>query len=160
MVIANVGMAEMKTVRNPGILVTIGLGSCVGIVVYDPVIKCAGMVHIMLPFKPQNKITTNPAKFADTGIPLLVDELLNLGALKHRLISKIAGGAKMFDFKQATDIMKIGERNVQATKQTLESLKIPVISESTGGSLGRTIEFNTITGMLSVKTIGSEILEI
>jgi chemotaxis protein CheD len=160
MISVNVGMAELKTVKNPGTLTAIGLGSCVGVVIYDPLIKCAGMVHIMLPYKPQNNNVTNPAKFADTGISLLVNELSKMGAVSKRMISKIAGGAQMFNFKSATDIMKIGERNVEAAQKVLSELNIPVISKSTGGNYGRTIEFYTGNCILYVKTIGSKTIEI
>ncbi|KXG75773.1 chemotaxis protein CheD [Thermotalea metallivorans] len=152
--IIKVGMADFNVTKHPGVLTTLGLGSCVGITLYDPLTKVCGLVHIMLPSSKAIKNNSNLAKFADTGIPLLLEEVLKLGASKSRLVSKIAGGAQMFSFSNKNDIMKIGERNVQATKEVLGELKIPIIAEDTGGNFGRTIELYSDTGILLVKTIG------
>lgn len=157
--LVKVGMADLKTTTSPGILTTLGLGSCVGICLYDPVIKVSGMAHIMLPSSKSIKNNSNLYKFADTGIDLLIDEMINKGALKHRLTSKIAGGAQMFSFASKSDIMKIGERNVIAVKKILKNYGIPIKAEDTGGSHGRTIEFHSLNGKLLVKTIGHGIKE-
>jgi chemotaxis protein CheD len=149
-----VGMADLNTAYSPGILTTLGLGSCVGICLYDTSTKISGMVHIMLPSSAQIKNNSNIAKFADTGIVKLMEDMLELGAKRSKLVSKIAGGSQMFNFNDASDIMRIGTRNVAATKETLRSLNIPIIAEDTGGSYGRTIELYSETGMLLIKTIG------
>jgi chemotaxis protein CheD len=149
-----VGMADLNTTCSPGILTTLGLGSCVGICLYDTSTKISGMVHIMLPSSAQIKNNSNIAKFADTGIVKLMEDMLELGAKRSKLVSKIAGGSQMFNFNDASDIMRIGTRNVAATKETLRSLNIPIIAEDTGGSYGRTIELYSETGMLLIKTIG------
>jgi chemotaxis protein CheD len=112
------------------------------------------MVHIMLPSSLQIKNNSNVAKFADTGIVKLLEDMQKLGAHKHRIVSKIAGGSQMFNFNDSSDIMRIGSRNVTATKEVLQSLNIPIIAEDTGGSYGRTIELYSETGMLLIKTIG------
>lgn len=149
-----VGMADMNCTRAPGILTTLGLGSCVGICLYDTSTKISGMVHIMLPSSLQIKNNSNQAKFADTGIIKLVENMQKLGACRSKIVSKIAGGAQMFNFSDSSEIIRIGYRNVVATKEILNSLNIPIIAEDTGGSYGRTIELYSETGNLLIKTIG------
>ncbi|AFK86813.1 MULTISPECIES: chemotaxis protein CheD [Thermoanaerobacterium] len=149
-----VGMADARVAKCPSKLVTVGLGSCVGIVLYDKVSKISGLVHIMLPYSNQSKNNSNKLKFADTGITALIDMMLELGADRKYIISKIAGGAQMFATKANLDIMNIGARNVIATKEVLSSLNIPLVSEDTGGNYGRTIEFDCESGKLLIKTIG------
>lgn len=158
--IIKVGMADLNCVYAPNILTTLGLGSCIGICLYDRETKIAGMVHIMLPYSFQIKNNSNPAKFADTGISKLVEDMLKMGAKKTKLVSKIAGGAQMFNFSDSSDIMRIGVRNISAAKDTLKTLNIPILAEDTGGSYGRTIEFSSDTGLLLVKTIGHGIKQI
>jgi len=152
--LVKVGMADMNCTRNPGILTTLGLGSCVGVCLYDTVTKISGMVHIMLPSSLQIKNNSNPAKFADTGIAKLIEDMQRLGAYKNKIVCKIAGGAQMFNFNDSSEIMRIGYRNVVATKEILNMFNIPIIAEDTGGSYGRTIELYSETGKLLIKTIG------
>ena len=152
--IYRVGMADAKVTQSPGILTTVGLGSCVGIVLYDPLTKIAGLVHIMLPYSDKISDNSNKLKFADTGIQILIEEMVKIGANSKRLISKIAGGAQMFSSKINSDIMNIGERNAIATKEVLGKLGIPIVAEDIGGNYGRTIEFYSEDGRLLVKTIG------
>lgn len=154
MEIIKVGMADLNIIKAPGILTTLGLGSCVGIALYDKHNKIAGLAHIMLPSSKEIKNNTNKAKFADTGIELLIEKMVKEGAIKELLTTKIAGGAQMFSFNNNNSILKIGERNVQATKEKLKELNIKIISEDTGGNYGRTIELNADDGSLLVKTIG------
>ncbi|NLV76106.1 MAG: chemotaxis protein CheD [Tissierellia bacterium] len=154
MEIIKVGMADLNIIKAPGILTTLGLGSCVGIALYDKHNKIAGLAHIMLPSSKEIKNNTNKAKFADTGIELLIEKMVKEGAIKELLTAKIAGGAQMFSFNNNNSILKIGERNVQATKEKLKELNIKIISEDTGGNYGRTIELNADDGSLLVKTIG------
>lgn len=149
-----VGMADLQTSNHPGILTTLGLGSCVGVSLYDPVTKIIGMAHIMLPLSTQAKNNLNEAKFADTAIVKLLNEMIRLGARKEKIVAKLAGGAQMFSFNQSSDIMRIGARNVTVSKEKLEELKIPIISEDTGGNHGRTIELYSNDGRLLIKTIG------
>lgn len=158
--VIKVGMADLKTTKSPGILITLGLGSCIGICLYDPVTKVSGMAHIMLPSSKSIKNNKNIYKFADTGIEKLIDEMVAIGAVKRRMISKIAGGAQMFSFSSKNDIMKIGERNAIAVKKILKEFNIPIKAEDTGGNYGRTIEFHSLNGKLLVKTIGHGVREI
>lgn len=155
-----VGMADLNTAYSPWILTTLGLGSCVGICLYDSSTRISGLVHIMLPSSSQIKNNSNIAKFADTGIVKLVEDMIKIGARRSKLVSKIAGGSQMFNFNDASDIMRIGTRNVTATKEVLKSLNIPIIAEDTGGNYGRTIELYSETGILLIKTIGYGIKQI
>jgi chemotaxis protein CheD len=155
-----VGMADLNTAISPGILTTLGLGSCVGICLYDTSTRISGMVHVMLPSSIQIKNNSNTAKFADTGIVKLMDDMIKLGAKRNKIVSKIAGGSQMFNFNDTSDIMRIGSRNVIASKETLKLLNIPLIAEDTGGNYGRTIELYSETGILLIKTIGYGIKQI
>ena len=150
--IINVGMADLKVASGPDILMTAGLGSCIGICVNDPVQKVGGMAHIMLP-QSNIKKGDNLAKYADTALPLLIDEILKLGATKSRLRAKIAGGAQMFSFPGKSPVLNIGERNAESVKNELKRLGIPLLVSDVGGSFGRTIHFNVETGELKVRTI-------
>ncbi|KNF08839.1 putative chemoreceptor glutamine deamidase CheD [Gottschalkia purinilytica] len=154
MKVIKVGMADYKTTKSPGILVTLGLGSCVGIALYDRNTKIAGLAHIMLPSSLEIKNNSNKAKFADTAINELIKEMISLGATKRNIVAKLAGGSQMFSFSSKNDILRIGERNVQASKNGILEHKIPIISEDTGGNFGRTIELNSQDGSLLIKTIG------
>lgn len=148
-----VGMADYKVGSAPSTIISYGLGSCIGISLYDPQTKVGGLLHIMLPDSTQARPTDNPAKFADTGLPLMLKDVLALGAVKTRLVAKIAGGAQMFAFQNATDIMRVGSRNAEAAKKILKSLGIKLIAEDTGGTYGRTVSIDLNDGMYKVKTI-------
>ncbi|SHI68335.1 chemotaxis protein CheD [Propionispora hippei] len=148
-----VGMADYKTGKNPSSLISYGLGSCVGIAMYDAVSKIGGLAHIMLPDSTQARSAENPAKFADTALPLMLDEMLRMGASKSRITAKIAGGAQMFTFANATDIMRVGERNSEAVKNILKKIDVRMIAEDTGGNYGRTVELKLESGIYRIKTI-------
>ncbi len=151
-----VGMADLNICASPDAITTLGLGSCVGIVLYDPVKKIAGMVHIMLPDSTKILNNDNRAKFADTGIDFLIKRMMECGADRRLFIAKIAGGAQMFAFSNNSDMMRIGERNVEATKLKLQSLGIPIRAEDTGANYGRTIEFYPENGILLIKSVGKD----
>ena len=148
-----VGMADLKVARSPDTLTTLGLGSCVGITLHDASRKIGGMAHVMLPsykgFEGQNI-----AKFADSGIIELVNQMTRMGVPKTQLVAKIAGGAHMFGGVQNMDMLKIGERNAAASIALLRQLGIPLKANDTGGTHGRTIELNTETGALKIRTVG------
>lgn len=151
-----VGMADMNLCSAPDAITTLGLGSCVGIVLYDATKKLCGMVHVMLPDSTQIRNNQNAAKFADTGIDVLLDRLLKLGANRRCITAKIAGGAQMFAFSTNNDMLRVGERNVEATKRKLAQLGIPLLAEDTGSTYGRTIEFYPENGSLLIKAVGKE----
>lgn len=149
-----VGMADYKIGKDYDSLITLGLGSCVGIVLYDKFKKIGGMAHIMLPSSKDIKNNSNKAKFADTALNEMLNDMIRRGASKNRMIAKIAGGAQMFNISIKSDTLNIGRRNVEAVKTILSEYRITIISEDVLGNHGRTIEFNCTNGELSIKTIG------
>lgn len=156
-----VGMADLNVVVNPGILISLGLGSCVGVALYDEYLKVAGLAHIMLPNSRQIKNNANKAKFADTAIIQLMEQMAKLGANRGRLKAKIAGGSQMFaSLSGKNDLLKIGKRNIDSSIKTLHELGIPIISQDIGGNYGRTVELYSDTGIFVIKTIGHGIREI
>ena len=148
-----VGMADYKIGHNPNSLISYGLGSCVGIALYDAVNKVGGLAHIMLPDSTQARSAENPAKFANTALPLMLDEMIKIGAVKSRVTAKIAGGAQMFTFANATDVMRVGERNAEAVRSLLKTMGIRMVADDTGGNYGRTVELKLDTGIYRVRTI-------
>ena len=107
-----VGMADLKACKCPDALTTLGLGSCVGVALYDPVTKIGGLLHCMLPDSTQFRNNSNIAKFADTGIDELIRQMKALGAVDTRIVAKIAGGAQMFANRTNSETLRVGERNV------------------------------------------------
>ena len=155
------GMADLMVIRAPVKLVTLGLGSCIGLVVYDSTAKVAGMAHIMLPSSRGLMGSEKVGKFADTAVPALIDAMEKQGAVKSRIKAKLAGGAQMFALPgMSADFLTVGAKNVTETKKRLSLLKIALIASDTGGNKGRTIEFSTSNWMLKVKTLGKGVSEI
>lgn len=153
--IIKVGMADLKTCKAPDGLITLGLGSCVGIALRDPVTLIGGLAHIMLPdstaMRGNNSIKE---KFADTGIEELVKQMEAMGANRSRLVAKIAGGATMFQIQSRNEMMKIGERNVQATIRKLQQMNIKLLAQDTGENFGRTVTFYPETGEFHIRAVG------
>ncbi len=151
-----VGMAELKIVKKNEVLVSLGIGSCVVVALYDAVEKIAGLVHIMLPYCNKIKNNANPLKFADTGIAELIRRMVDAGADRKRLVAKIAGGAQMFSSLSSfnKEILTIGDRNVEAVIRTLGDNGIRIIAQETGGNYGRSIEFHSDSGMMVIRSIG------
>ena len=155
--IIKVGIADLNVVKSPKLIRTMGLGSCVGVVLFDKVNGIAGLAHIMLPDSSlANKDSLNHAKYADTAIPKLMTKLAEAGARISSLQAKMAGGAQMFQFQSASDTMRIGPRNVEAAKRQLILKNIPLISEEVGGNKGRTIEFDPKTCELKIRTVNQD----
>ena len=153
--VIKVGIADMKLCKPSDKITTIGLGSCVGIVLYDNLSETyCGLVHIMLPSSKEIKNNANRAKFADTGIEDLVIELESKGLKRQSLKAKIAGGATMFCFSEKSDIGSIGDRNIKAVKETLAALNIQIVAEDTGADYGRTIIFDPILKKLTIRSAG------
>ena len=152
-----VRMADYKLCTAPNKITTIGLGSCVGIVVYDPGIKVCGMLHAMLPDSTRIRNNSNRMKFVDSGMEDMLKELLQAGVNKRRLAAKLAGGAKMFAFGTENDITSIGDQNVQSAKKMLMRYGIPLLAEDTGKNFGRTIIFDSATNELEIKAVGQPI---
>ena len=154
--IIKVGMADLNVCKAPDGLTTLGLGSCIGLTLYDPVTKIGGMVHYMLPDSTKVSNNSNKAKFADTGIDELVRQMEKLGARKARMVAKIAGGATMFTFQGRNDMMQVGERNVEAVKKKLKEISIPILAEDTGKNYGRTVTFYPETGEFHIRAVGRD----
>jgi len=149
-----VGMADLNATKSPGALTTLGLGSCVGIALYDSVNKIAGLAHIMLPDSTLIQNNGNAAKFADTATIRLIYQMQKLGARKELLKARLAGGAQMFDFHASNDNLRIGDRNVEASLKFLGFYGIPVLAMDTGLNYGRTVELYAEDGKFLIKTIG------
>ena len=154
--VIKVGMADLKVCVRPDKITTLGLGSCVGIAIRDPLTGIGGLAHIMLPDSKQIKDNSNIPKFADTGIEELVRCVVAAGASKNRLVAKIAGGAQMFAFQNKSNLVRVGERNVEASKAKLQELGIPILAEDTGENYGRTVVFDPETGEFLIRAVGRE----
>jgi chemotaxis protein CheD len=155
--VIKVGMADLKVAKSPDILTTLGLGSCIGLTLYDPVAKVGGLVHYMLPDSTKLKNNTNIAKFGDTGIRELLKLVIANGANQRRLVAKIAGGACMFEVSGLSAVGNVGARNTEVAKQMLKELNIPLIAEDTGLNFGRTVELNCENGEYTIKAVGKDI---
>ncbi len=155
-----VGIADLNVAFAPDKLITVGLGSCVGIAIYDKAVGLGGLAHIMLPDSSQFNKITNEIKFADLAIPILVEDMIKKGAKLKNMRAKIAGGASMFNFSDKSIVMDIGNRNGIAVKNALKILSIPIVSEDIGGNKGRTLIFDASSGVLSIRTVGMGTTEI
>lgn len=154
--VIKVGMADLKVCVSPDKVTTLGLGSCVGIAIRDPQTGIGGLAHIMLPDSTQIKENSNIAKFADTGIEELVRCIVNAGGARSRLVAKIAGGAQMFAFQNKSNLARVGDRNVEATKAKLQELGIPILAQDTGENYGRTVVFSPKNGEFVIRAVGRE----
>jgi chemotaxis protein CheD len=154
-----VGMAELKVAHAPGRIVTLGLGSCVAVCVYDAVAKIAGIVHVMLPTCP-DKGEFNPAKFGDTAVPFLIEKMIKAGAFQARLWLKIVGGAQMFSFGSKEPAINIGMRNIQSVTEACARIGIAIRAQNIGGNMGRSVYMDVETGDIEVKTINRGIVHL
>ena len=152
-----VGMADLKLCLPPAGITTLGLGSCVGVALRDTVNKVGGLAHVMLPDSTAIRNNSNVAKFADTGVAELVRIMEQAGAKRSRMVAKIAGGAKMFNFNSDSTMMQVGDRNVEGVKKKLKELGIRLLAEDTGLNFGRTVEFFPETGDFVIKAVGKPV---
>lgn len=151
-----VGISDLNTARNGDVLVTYALGSCVGICLFDPGTKIAGLSHIMLPAASGFPCSSGVReKFADTAIEILVQRMLGIGAKQLGIRAKIAGGAQMFRNIANASLAAIGDRNVLAVKQELLRLRIPLVAEDTGKDYGRTVFFTSDEGLMKVRSVNA-----
>lgn len=140
-------MAEYYVGEPPEVIVTVGLGSCVGISIYDAKNKIGGLIHIMLP---ENKKGLKKAKYADTGIPLMLKIMKQKGSSLRNLEAKIAGGAHMFNLDSDNSNIQIGRRNVETVKKILKNKGIEITGEDTRKNYGRTMKLFTEDGRVIV----------
>jgi len=148
-----IGIGEYQIGVAPIVIATLGLGSCIGIAILDPISRIGGLAHIMLPDSSTVSDKSVRSKFADTAVVDMVNDMIRLGAKRERMVAKIAGGAHMFGLEN--DVLKVGQRNIIATKEILNRLRIPISSEEVGGSVGRTVHFYTENGKFQIKSVNS-----
>ncbi len=153
-----VGVGEIACGQEPQVLITQALGSCIGVSLWDPRIHLGGMAHVMLPASPGDGFTGRRHRFADLAVPELIDQMVEAGAGRHRLIAKVAGGASMFKGESGLD--SIGGRNAVAVLEQLEKCGLAVRGADTGGSHARTIELHLDSGVLLVRSYSFGMREI
>jgi len=146
-----VRIATLKVVSDPRILVCRGLGSCVGVALWDEKAGVGGMSHILLPSEEFSIKKDDPEKFANQAIGIMVNKMIEIGAFKRRIVAKIAGGARMFSsMNPKPNRIHVGKRNVIAVKEKLKQLKVPIVAEDVEGTKGRTMEFDTKSGRVVI----------
>lgn len=155
-----VKVADWAVDRGDVVLVTLGLGSCVAIMLFDPEVRAGGMAHVLLPSKSLARDTSNPAKFPETAVPLLIDRLRALGADPRRLVAKLAGGASMFAALMTPGTVQMGERNIAASRAALRVAGIPVAAEAVGGQTGRTVRYTAGAGRAEIRSVGLDVVVI
>jgi chemotaxis protein CheD len=151
-----VKVADWAAERGDGVLVTLGLGSCVAIMLHDPEARAGAMAHVLLPSRSLARDFTNPAKFPETAVPMLIERLRAMGADPRRLVAKLAGGASMFSQLMTPGTIQMGERNVVASRNALRAASIPILREAVGGERGRTVRFRVSDGQVEVSSVGTD----
>ena len=149
-----VGIADMKMAKDNGMLITYALGSCIGICLYDPLIKLGALIYVMLPLNMETN-RKNTMKYADTGIRETIRMMEARGASRSRMTAKIAGGAKMFEIS-GNALGNIGQRNIESVKINLKREGIRLVKEDTGGSIARTLLFDVSNGAGCVRCYGRQ----
>jgi len=152
-----VKVAEWAAERGDGVLVTLGLGSCVAIMLYDAQVNAGAMAHVLLPSTSLARDITNRAKFPETAVPLLIERLKGLGADPRRLVAKLAGGASMFGQLVTPGTIQMGERNLLASRSALRAAAIPILRESVGGERGRSVRFHVKDGRVEIRSVGADV---
>lgn len=158
-----VGIGEIAVCHNPKTLTSLGLGSCVGVALYDKENHIGGLAHVMLPESKEFRGEINKTrdigsltKYADIAIPQTIKEMEKLGANRKNIKAKIAGGAQMFPSLQNSEYINVGKRNIESVKKLLKEENIPIESEETGGCCGRSVRFDVTRQKLKIKTIKEE----
>jgi chemotaxis protein CheD len=151
-----IGLAEMKISKNPDdVLVAFGLGSCLGIGLYDPQIKLGGLLHAVLPKKTDSGDSIGP-KYVDSGIQALLDEMIKAGGVKQRFVLKMAGGANMLNVSSLSKTFDIGNRNVEAAHLVFSQNGMKLKSEEIGGKIGRTVRVYICDGKMTIRMMGEQ----
>jgi chemotaxis protein CheD len=148
-----VKVADLRFGTGKDILVTIGLGSCVAIVLYDATACVGGLAHVLLPTPALSRQDSNPAKFPQTAVPLLLEQMGQHGASIRRISARLIGGASMFSGLGAPGTIQMGERNVVASRQTLHQHGVAIVGEATGGDFGRTVRLWVADGRVEVSSV-------
>ncbi|WP_232701718.1 chemotaxis protein CheD [Halobacterium wangiae] len=147
-----VGVADWRVASSDSTLVTSGLGSCVAVAVYDPAEGVGGLLHAMLPEAPEP--VDKPAKYVDSGIEEMVDELVQQGASRQNLAAKLAGGSSMLDISVGD---AVGQRNVDAAHDVLDAADVKLVAAETGGNDGRSVSFSPASGDVTINRVDSEV---
>lgn len=148
----HVKIGELKIVADEGVLYTIGLGSCVAVILYDPGKKVGGLAHVMLPAE-TTRGHPAPGRFAPLAVPYLLAEMVKLGARKRGMFARICGGAAMFKDVLPAYGVHLGERNIAAVKDALAAASIPLRGEETGGTFGRSVFFDAADGSVVIRAV-------
>lgn len=148
-----VRVADLRVGSHRDVLVTIGLGSCVAVVLHDPVAKVGGLAHILLPSPALGRKDDSPAKFPQTAVPRLLELMAELGASPRRVTGRLAGGASMFAALAAPGTIQMGERNTVACRQVLMHHGVPIAGQATGGDYGRTVKLWVADGRVEVSSV-------
>ena len=148
-----VRVADLRAARGSEVLMTVGLGSCVAIALYDPQVKVGGMAHVLLPSPALTRKDTNPAKFPQTALPKLLELMGQHGASARRITARLVGGASMFAALAPPGTIQMGERNIVASRQVLNAHGIPLVGEAVGGDFGRTVRLDCSAGTLEVRSV-------
>jgi len=151
-----VKVADWAAERGDGVIVTLGLGSCVAIMLHDSQMKAGAMAHVLLPSRSLAHDTTNLAKFPESAVPLLIERLKALGADPRRLVAKLAGGASMFSQLMTPGTIQMGERNIVASRNALRAASIPIVREAVGGERGRSVRFHVQDGRVEIRSVGAD----
>jgi chemotaxis protein CheD len=149
-----VRVAEYRAGRGDTVLATVGLGSCVAILLHDADAGVGGLAHILLPSRSLSRAGDNPGRFPQTAVPALVSEMLALGAERRRLVARLVGGASMFANLVAAGSIQMGDRNVIAVREVLSQLAIPIVAEAVGGTQGRSVWFHPGEGRVTLRLVG------
>jgi chemotaxis protein CheD len=156
-----IGLEEIHVSRDPRVLLAcLGLGSCIAVSGYDPVARVGAMAHIVLPDSGGKNKEGAPGKYADTGIPSMVEQMKEAGALKSRIVIKIAGGARMFCNVKEGSLLDVGCRNLAAVKQVISDNRLNLKGENTGGSYGRSLLLYISSGLTLVTSAMRENIEL
>ena len=148
-----VRVADLRVGASGDVLMTIGLGSCVAIVLHDAEAKVGGLAHVLLPSPALSRKDDNPAKFPQTAIPRLLELMAQRGANTRRVTARLAGGASMFASLAAPGTIQMGERNSVACRQVLIHHGVPIVAQATGGDYGRTVRLWAADGRVEVSSV-------
>jgi chemotaxis protein CheD len=148
-----VRVADLRIGVADDVLVTVGLGSCVAIVLHDAEARVGGMAHILLPSPALARADGNPAKFPQSAVPRMLELMLADGARRERITGRLAGGASMFAALAPPGTIQMGERNLVAARQALNAHSVPLIGEAVGGDFGRTVRVRVNDGRIEVSTV-------
>jgi chemotaxis protein CheD len=149
-----VSVADLQAAKGESVLVTLGLGSCVALMLHDPAVQVGGLAHILLPSRSLTRGGDNPGRFPQSAVPALLDRMADLGADRRRMTARLVGGAAMFASLAPAGSIQMGDRNLIAAREVLTGLAIPIVGELVGGAQGRSVWFEVAAGRIRVRSVG------